>query len=281
MRIYIITMEDPLYTLPFIKEIIVQRKASIVGVAMSKGGRLKIGKKRSKILYLFSLLLIMGLGSFVKNSAKTISFKLKKKLSKYFSFVKDPGLAAFCAAHNIPVKHIGSPNNKNFLAELRAINIDVIINQSQYIIKDELLSVPSIGMLNRHNALLPKNRGRLTPFWVLFKQEKETGVSIHFVDKGMDSGPIVVQERFKVENNDTFNSLVEKNYKIAPKAMLKALDLLKSGNYQLLQNPDSEATVNTVPTLKDALAYRLRNRKFKKLKVSRYTTQRKRSTLTK
>lgn len=281
MRIFIITMEDPLYTLPFIKEIIAQRKASVAGVAISSGGRLKIGKKRSKVIYLFSLLLIMGPAGFVKNVAGTISFKLRRKLSKYFKFVKDPGLATFCAAHNIPVRHIGSPNNKAFLEELRALKVDVIINQSQYIVKKELLSIPSIGMLNRHNALLPKNRGRLTPFWVLFKEEKETGVSIHFVDEGMDSGPIVVQERFAVESTDNFNTLVEKNYKIAPKAMLKALDLLSSGSYQLIQNPDSEATVNTVPTFQEALSYRLRKLNFKKVKISAYTPERENSPVVK
>jgi methionyl-tRNA formyltransferase len=54
-----------------------------------------------------------------------------------------------------------------------------------------LLSIKAralIGVINRHNALLPKNRGRLTPFWVLYKGEKETGVSIHFIDEGIDSG---------------------------------------------------------------------------------------------
>jgi methionyl-tRNA formyltransferase len=267
MRIYIITMEDPLYTLPFIKEIIARRKASIAGVAISKGGRLKIGKKRSKSVYLMSLLLIMGIGGFVKNTSRTLSFKLKRKLSQHLKFVKDPGLAAFCASHHIPVKHIGSPNDKAFLEELRAMEVDVIINQSQYIVKKELLSIPSIGMLNRHNALLPKNRGRLTPFWVLFKEEKETGVSIHFVDEGMDSGPIVVQERFAVDSRDDFNTVVEKNYQVAPKAMLKALDLLSSGTYELIQNLDSEATINTIPTFNEALKYRMGRLGLKKTRT--------------
>ena len=51
-----------------------------------------------------------------------------------------------------------------FKKKLKAIEPDVIINQSQSIIKKPLLEIPKIGVLNRHNALLPKNRGRLTPF---------------------------------------------------------------------------------------------------------------------
>ena len=58
MRIFIITMEDPVYTLPFIREIIDQRKQDIVGLAVAHGDRMTIGKNRSQIVYLFSLLLI-------------------------------------------------------------------------------------------------------------------------------------------------------------------------------------------------------------------------------
>jgi len=58
------------------------------------------------------------------------------------------------------------------------------------------LNIPKIGVLNRHNALLPKNRGRLTPFWVLYKGETETGVSIHFVTEDLDAGDIIVQKKF-------------------------------------------------------------------------------------
>jgi methionyl-tRNA formyltransferase len=257
MRIFIMTMEDPVYTAPFLREVIDTRRADIVGLATSDGDRLTIGKNRSKNTYVFSLLLIMGIGPFVRYSWTTMRFKLRKMLAKR-GLAKDPTLRAYAASLGIPTWHIKTPNSKAFLEELRALNIDVIINQSQSILKAGFLSVPKMGTLNRHNALLPKNRGRLTPFWVLYKQETETGVSIHWVTEGIDAGDIVVQERYAVSKKDTFSSLVHKNYQIAPKAMLKALDLLESGAYRPIPNPDEEATYNTVPTLKEAWAYRRR-----------------------
>ena len=72
----------------------------------------------------------------------------------------------------------------------------------------------------------------------MYKGEKETGVSIHFIDEGIDTGEIIVQKKYKVRNNDTFNSLVKRNYEIAGKAMLEALDILESGNYSLIPNDD-------------------------------------------
>ena len=179
MKIWIITMEDPLYTMDFIKHIIREKHDQIAGLTIAKGDRMKIGKKRSKLGYLFSLLLIMGPYYFVKNVLITLNFKLKKRLSKHFSFVKTPGLKSFAEAFNIPVDYTSNPNSKDFIAKLKEKEIDIIINQSQFIVKRELLNASKKGMINRHNALLPKNRGRLTPFWVLFKGEKELGEKIY------------------------------------------------------------------------------------------------------
>jgi len=250
-------MDDPVYTVPFISEIIRERHADIIGVATSKGDRMVIGKKRSPITYLFSLLLIMGPVSFFQHVIVTVSFKIRKKLASVFKFIRSPSVLNQAASYNIPVFDITTPNSKAFREQLQALRPDVIINQSQSIIKKELLEIPTIGVINRHNALLPKNRGRLTPFWVLFKKEKETGVSIHFVTEGIDAGEIIVQNRFEVAPNETFNSLVRKNYIVAPKAMLKALEILEKGKYSLLPNDDAKATYNTVPSLKDAWQYRI------------------------
>ncbi len=258
MKLFIITMEDPVYTLPFIKDIIDARAGDIAGVALAvKGNRLTIDKKKSKFAYLISLLLIMGVRYFAKYSFITFGYKIKKKLSKYFKFVADPSILGYANSKGIETFVIENPNKKDFIKMLEEKQVDVIINQSQCILKKKLLNTPSIGVINRHNALLPKNRGRLTPFWVLFNGEKETGVSIHFVESGIDSGEIIVQERFPLDKKDNFNSVVKKNYEVASKAMVKAIDILEKGNYQLIGNNDDVATYNSTPTFKEALRYRV------------------------
>lgn len=258
MKIHIITMEDPLYTIGFFEDILKVRHSDITGITIAKGGRLKIGKKRSKAGYLFSLLLIMGPAFYARNVFKTLTFKFRKKLSGKLPAFKDPGLKALATNYGVSVDYTDNPNSEEYLDKLREIGPGVIINQSQFIIKKPLLEIPKIGVLNRHNALLPKNRGRLTPFWVLYKEEKETGVSIHFVDEGIDSGPIVVQKKFPVSIKDTFKNVVEKNYEFASGAMLEALDLLENGHSDFIENSDDKATYNTVPTLKEAYEFRKR-----------------------
>jgi len=251
-------MEDPINTLSFIKEIILNKHKDIVGLAVTKGNRLTIGERRSKIIYLLSLLLIMGVLPFIRFAYITLIFKTKKYLSNYFKFISSPSIIEYAKNYKIPTWEISSPNSKLFLDLLVNTNPDVIINQSQSILKKQILSIPSIGVINRHNALLPKNRGRLTPFWVLNNNEKETGVSIHFVEESIDSGDIIVLEKIKVSHHETFSSLVEKCYAIAPKAMLKALIKLETGSCELIHNDDSKATYNTIPTLMEALAFRVK-----------------------
>ncbi len=257
MRIYIITMDDPVQTYKFIQDIIKAKKDQIVGLAVPKGNRLTLSKGKSKSTYLVSLLLIMGLPKFIHSSLVTVGFKIRKKLFK-LGLGKNPSIAAYAESLGIPVKIITTPNSKKFREYLSGLDLDLIINQSQNIIKKDLLEIPKIGMLNRHNALLPKNRGRLTPFWVAYHGDEETGVSIHFVEEGIDSGDIVVQKKYKVDPKDSFNSIVRKNYQIASGAMIEAIDLLDSGFRDFMPNDDAEATYNTTPTLKEAWNYRLK-----------------------
>lgn len=260
MRIYIITMDDPIQTYNFIKRIIDVRGNDIVGLAIPNGDRLTLAKGKSKYAYIISLFLIMGPFYFFKNAIISVIHKVKKKFSG-LGIIKDPTIMGYAKLNNIEVKRIKSPNNKSFREYLESLDIDVIINQSQSFLKKELLNIPKIGVLNRHNALLPKNRGRLTPFWVLYKGEKETGVSIHFVEESLDSGGIIVQKKYLVSDKDTFNSLVKKNYSIASEAMLEALNILEVGGKEFMENSDIEATYNTTPTLKEAFNFRLGKRK--------------------
>lgn len=255
-------MDEPIQTYDFIKHIIDSKKDQIVGLAIPDGDRLTLSKGKSKSSYVLSLLLIMGLFPFIKNSYITVSHKIKNKLHK-LGLWKDPTIMAYASKMGIPVQRIMSPNNREFRNYLKSLDIDIIINQSQSFIKKELLEIPKIGVLNRHNALLPKNRGRLTPFWVKYKQEKETGVSIHFVEESLDSGDIIVQKKFSVTNRDTFNSIVRKNYKLAPVAMIEALDYLEKGGKDFINNDNSKATYNSTPGLKEAWSYRKRQGVFR------------------
>ena len=259
MRIFIITMDDPVQTYDFIKHIIDKKRHQVVGIAVPNGNRLTLAKGKSKKVYVLSLLLIMGVFPFIKSANTIFWYRLKKELHR-FGLAKDPSIMGYAKSKGIPTQRIQTPNGKAFRAHLASLDLDVIINQSQSFIKQELLDIPKIGVLNRHNALLPRNRGRLTPFWVKYHNDGETGVSIHFVEASLDSGDIIIQKKFPVESTDTFNTIVKKNYQLAPHAMIEALDFLEEGKTDFIENDDDQATYNTTPTFKEALDYRMKIR---------------------
>ncbi|MFA6661099.1 MAG: formyltransferase family protein [Bacilli bacterium] len=257
MKIVLVSMNDPMYTIPFMKDIMHAFRDEIaLVVTVTKGNRMTLSKGKSKIAYLISLFLIMGLCEFFKSAIIQVWFKLRILVSMHVVFVKSPELTCYAQELGIKAMKIANPNSKCFLDLLEEINPDIIINQSQAILKKRILSLPRIGVLNRHNALLPKNRGRLTPFWVLLHGERHTGVSIHLMVEALDAGPIIVQKKYEIDDKDNFNTLVRKNYQIASKAMIEAITLLADGFDDFIDNNDADATYNSTPTLKDALRYR-------------------------
>jgi len=251
-------MDDLLYINKFIKTVIDRKKECIVGVAVTGGNRLNLPKDEPRFKYLLSLLFIMGFSSFVAHMFEVLYLKIKDILAKAFFFIPSPSLLDYAKIRAIPAYYANSANDEKVIRILQDLKPDVIINQSQDILSEEFLSIPKVGVLNRHNGLLPKNRGRLSPFWCLYRSEKEAGVSIHFVNRKIDGGDILVQKRFPVGKKESFSSLVEKCYRIAPEAMEEALDLLEKGSYTLIANREDEATTNTIPSLKEAFLYRSR-----------------------
>lgn len=258
MRIFILTMDEPVYTGPFIREIISKLQDEIVGLAITSGDRLTVSRTRSRTVYALTLLVITGVIPFLRAGLKTFHYRLCVKFSRLFKCKVTCSLSSFAEEMKIPVWYVHNPNDKDFLARLEQIKPDIIINQSQSLLKKNLLDIPRIGVINRHNALLPKNRGRLSPFWTLFKNEPRAGVSIHYVEEDLDSGNIICQVSFPIERKDNFNTILRKCYTQAPDAMLKAIEKLRNKDYTVILNDDSRASYNSIPTFHEALIYRRR-----------------------
>jgi methionyl-tRNA formyltransferase len=104
--------------------------------------------------------------------------------------------------------------------------------------KKKLIELAPKGCLNLHTALLPEYRWLMPTFWVLRYGEKETGVSVFFVDEGIDSGPIVVQKRIVI-NGDSQEKLIRRTKKIGMEAIVEAIDLIETNRVSLIANDAS------------------------------------------
>jgi methionyl-tRNA formyltransferase len=96
------------------------------------------------------------------------------------------------------------------VASLRSLRLDyVLLAWWPYIIRSPLFSIPAKGTLNFHPSYLPHNRGKHYNFWTLV-EDTPFGVTIHFVDEGIDTGDIVFQKRIEKTWEDTGGSLYYK-----------------------------------------------------------------------
>lgn len=95
-------------------------------------------------------------------------------------------------------------------------------------------------ILNVHGTLLPYYAGACTLNWVLANGEKYSGITVHKVDAGMDTGPILLQEKIPVTPFDTSKSLYRKTLEIEPAVVIKALQMVRDGKVEYLkQNYDN------------------------------------------
>lgn len=99
-------------------------------------------------------------------------------------------LREVAALYRFPVSICGDQNAPDSIAQLREWAPDLMIFTGGNILRKQLLSVPRLGVLNVHLGLLPEIRGMSTPEWSLLNNVP-VGVTIHYVDAGIDTGPIL------------------------------------------------------------------------------------------
>jgi len=145
--------------------------------------------------------------------------------------------------YNLPIfqtKNINEPCFREILSSLNA-DIGVLIAFGS-ILKREIIYLPKMGVINLHPSLLPKYRGSAPIPWAIIKGEKETGNSIIKIDEGVDSGPIILQERIEIKPEDTARSLSERMAEEGASLLLKAFSLFKEKRAELRTQNDAEAT---------------------------------------
>lgn len=97
------------------------------------------------------------------------------------------------------------PRNRigGFVEELRELDPDVILVWSySMVLPPEVISLPPLGCFNIHGGLLPQYRGGHVMQWAIIRGEGQTGVALHRMDEGIDTGPLIAEKRFPIEWSD-------------------------------------------------------------------------------
>ena len=101
-----------------------------------------------------------------------------------------------CESHDIPVMLVKTVNSPEVISRVVEAKPDIcVIAHFERIIKKDLLSIPPMGFINIHPSLLPYYRGLAPQHWPIINGETETGITVHYVDEGTDTGDIILQKR--------------------------------------------------------------------------------------
>jgi methionyl-tRNA formyltransferase len=255
MRLLILTQDDPFYLARNISYLLdhLPPYAEVVGTVVFDVS--PFGKRESFSDKLKKTYKIFGLSFFVRYGIKYVFSKLNPANN----------VRIMLAGRNIPLIEIeGNINKDENLDKLRAFKPDLLVSiaGNQIFKKKMLETVAPKGCINLHTALLPKYRGLMPSFWVLKNGESETGVSVFFVDEGIDSGPILVQNRIPITPTMTQAALIEISKKAGMDAIVESVEKIYTGQYELQANDASQMTYFTFPTADDVRLFRKAGKRF-------------------
>ena len=127
----------------------------------------------------------------------------------------------------IPILQPARIKDRESIEEIRALLPDVIVVMAYgQILPRAILEIPSLACLNLHASLLPRHRGAAPIQAAIASGDSETGITVMYMDKGLDTGDILLHRKIDILPTDTGGSLHDRLAQIAPDALLESLQLL-------------------------------------------------------
>lgn len=143
--------------------------------------------------------------------------------------------------YNIP---IFQPEKIDGIFEvLKSLNFDIFLTMSYgQIIPERILKLSKICSLNIHGSLLPKYRGAAPVQHAILNGEKEIGISLIYMEKKMDSGDILFQEKIKFQENDNATTILEKMSKLSSEKIIEWLNKIKNNEFKPMKQNEKLVT---------------------------------------
>ncbi|NLK62260.1 MAG: methionyl-tRNA formyltransferase [Fusobacteria bacterium] len=155
-----------------------------------------------------------------------------------YSQVKEFGLNK-----DIPVYQPENINNDEIFEILKSINPDIIVVVAYgKIIPKKIIDLPKYGIINVHASLLPKYRGASPIQSAIINGDKVTGVTIMYIEEGLDEGDMILKREVIIDETDNFMSLHDKLKIVGADTLLEALENIFKGNLNIIKQNHNEAT---------------------------------------
>lgn len=169
----------------------------------------------------------------VSDSTLTIAFVMVRYDKQ------DAVLMQLARENNIPVELCENINSKEFIAKVQQYKVDLFVSMSfNQIFRKEMINLPPLKTINCHAGKLPFYRGRNILNWVLINDEKEFGITVHYVDEGIDTGDIILQKTYPITEEDNYRTLLERAYVGCADVLYEALKMMQRGTISVIRQMD-------------------------------------------
>jgi len=255
VRIQVLTQEDAFY-IPRILDLLFERRPDVVGVAIVPG-ELQPG-------HVQRYLRMMGVRDFSLQLVNLFRHRAMDLLGRVLRLPHSYSVAGAARRAGVPCTSVPRVNAPEFLARLREQGVDLLVSVAcPQKLSPALLALPAHGCINLHGALLPRYQGVLPSFWVLAMGERETGVTVHWMDEELDHGDILLQRTLPIEPDDTVHSLVMRSkVGVGRNLLLEAIELIERGAAPRLPMDPAQASYRSYPDAAALREFRARKRLF-------------------
>lgn len=234
----------------FLEKIMQDDEIHLVGIIAQRRGRFRGLWKLLRQRKSYALVIILEYLKRVLFRGKEISRGEKPKDLRYFQ-----------GKYGLPILYTLGINEDRVVETVRKMRPTLGVIYGTGLVKPEILDLPEKGMIGIHHGKVPDYRGpSTTAFWPLYNDEKETGITIQQVNKGIDTGGIILRRTFPIEGGDDIYSLREKAGHLGVEALLEAISMVKCGNVNPVPQ-ESKGKLYTFPTFGQWINLRLKMRK--------------------
>lgn len=262
MNVVIVTQEAPLYIASFLENLLQSLSGSKIHidsiVVYPPIAKNSMTKELCRRIDYYGLITFIKIALFI-----CYEIFLSRCATLFPGMFKCHSVKNAIKKYGIKQLFVESINSCEFIEYVRMRNIDLVVSvAAPEIFKEPVLHAPKKGCINYHTALLPQYRGRQPLFWALLSGENETGVSIHEMDEGLDTGSIIIQRRIPISDNDSLHSLYRKTIAVGSQALCEAIEIVEKGVTYRIPNIAAEGYYYSFPTKQDGIAFRKKGKKF-------------------
>ena len=194
----------------------------VSNIELSNKGLQKVRKHIKKTGFIFAIMLFIQY--IVQAIAMMISFMLpflKKRIHTSSELAK---------IHKYEIHDATSINSPETLDFLRKHQPEIIVSAYfPQILKSDALAIPSRGILNVHPGFIPEYKGAMAYFWAVKNNDLKAGVSVHWMDEGIDTGPLLARKSFKISRKSSQDKVLIKTALIGSSLLKRIGNKLRKG----------------------------------------------------